>query len=390
MHLHVANASSCLSETRRQIAKRRQRPSDRVAFRCFTGWTVEGDESPAYYLACGRQKGSGRDMNGFVSHVSTLLVATPGKVTSNSGGTDNSLSLIALGGTIGVLAGVAVTLLGVFIQRRQSRTATGLDLLFRMLNQWDSEDMRSRRAEIAEMLLGFRTNGWPAKLDHRHREILDVLNFFEYLGFFVCVAKMVRCREAWSIFYPWACRYWYASTPIRTSLAERSPQSYAQYKKMMDGFLILYARGEVRGIQKLWQKRTRATPASATVDAFLRNEMRLAEVPPLSWRPKSQPARITGISPTSGSTRGGDPVTITGSGFRTATSVQFGRTPATMMQLRSDTEILCQSPQGTGTVDVRVETSTATAICDAIVFTYVRTFTAIVASLIQRRLTPRE
>jgi IPT/TIG domain/HYDIN/CFA65/VesB-like, Ig-like domain/Viral BACON domain len=74
---------------------------------------------------------------------------------------------------------------------------------------------------------------------------------------------------------------------------------------------------------------------------------------------------VTSISPASGSSNGGTNVTITGTGFSSATSVSFGRTPASNFNIVSDAQIIATSPAGSGTVDVTVTspggTSTASS-----------------------------
>jgi hypothetical protein len=82
---------------------------------------------------------------------------------------------------------------------------------------------------------------------------------------------------------------------------------------------------------------------------------------------------VTGISPPGGGTAGGTSVTIVGTGFTAATSVNFGSVniavpPATVT---SDFEIAVTSPQGTGVVDVTVTTPAGTsATSQADQFTY--------------------
>ena len=87
---------------------------------------------------------------------------------------------------------------------------------------------------------------------------------------------------------------------------------------------------------------------------------------------------VTSISPTSGSTNGGDSVVITGVGFTTATAVKFGTTAATSFVVNSDTQITAVSPAGTSTVDVTVTTpvgTTATSAADQ--FTYLPSVTGL-------------
>ena len=70
---------------------------------------------------------------------------------------------------------------------------------------------------------------------------------------------------------------------------------------------------------------------------------------------------VTGISPTMGSSAGGDTVVITGSGFTGATTVGFDVTSAADMTVDSDTQITATSPAGTGTVDITVTTPDGTS-----------------------------
>jgi hypothetical protein len=81
---------------------------------------------------------------------------------------------------------------------------------------------------------------------------------------------------------------------------------------------------------------------------------------------------VTGISPNSGPAAGGTVVTITGSGFTGATSVDFGTTPASGITVVSATTITADSPAGTGVANVTVTTpggTSATSTADQ--FTYV-------------------
>lgn len=62
---------------------------------------------------------------------------------------------------------------------------------------------------------------------------------------------------------------------------------------------------------------------------------------------------LTSLSPTTGSIAGGNNVTLTGTGFSTATDVFFGPNPASF-SLIDDTLISAVAPSGTGTVSVTV------------------------------------
>jgi hypothetical protein len=81
---------------------------------------------------------------------------------------------------------------------------------------------------------------------------------------------------------------------------------------------------------------------------------------------------VTAISPTSGPSKGGTTVTITGSGFTGATKVTFGKTAGKSLAVVDDTTITVRSPAGSsGAVAVKVTTPDGTsAAVAADLFTY--------------------
>lgn len=71
---------------------------------------------------------------------------------------------------------------------------------------------------------------------------------------------------------------------------------------------------------------------------------------------------VTSVSPTNGTVAGGNVITITGSGFTGATSVNLGFRPATLFNVINDSTISATVPAGTaGTVDVRVTAASQTS-----------------------------
>jgi len=70
---------------------------------------------------------------------------------------------------------------------------------------------------------------------------------------------------------------------------------------------------------------------------------------------------VSSLAPASGPPAGGTAVTITGTNFTGATSVQFGGVPATSFTVDSATQITATSPAATGTIDVTVTTSAGTS-----------------------------
>jgi hypothetical protein len=90
-----------------------------------------------------------------------------------------------------------------------------------------------------------------------------------------------------------------------------------------------------------------------------------------TYLPPPPPPTVTGLSPSSGTERGGTNVTITGSGFTKAQVVFFGGVVVTTFTVNSDGSITAVSPPGKGTVNVTVATASGTSsISSADVFTY--------------------
>jgi IPT/TIG domain-containing protein/glycine rich protein len=81
---------------------------------------------------------------------------------------------------------------------------------------------------------------------------------------------------------------------------------------------------------------------------------------------------VTGLSPASGATSGGAAVTLAGTNFTAATTVDFGTTPAMSFAVVSPTEITAHPPASSpGVVDVQVSTPSGTsAITPADDFTF--------------------
>jgi hypothetical protein len=83
--------------------------------------------------------------------------------------------------------------------------------------------------------------------------------------------------------------------------------------------------------------------------------------------PPSSAVSVTGVSPASGTTRGGTSVTITGTGFTAppaVTGVSFGGAAA-QFTIDSGTQITATSPPGTGTVHITVTTPAGTSAATA-------------------------
>jgi hypothetical protein len=83
------------------------------------------------------------------------------------------------------------------------------------------------------------------------------------------------------------------------------------------------------------------------------------------------PPTVTSISPTSGSTAGGDTITITGTNLTGATSITVGGNACTTFNVSSATSATCTTPAGTaGTASVVVTTSDGPSAANTL-FTYI-------------------
>jgi large repetitive protein len=87
---------------------------------------------------------------------------------------------------------------------------------------------------------------------------------------------------------------------------------------------------------------------------------------------------VTSVSPSSGPASGGTVVTIDGSGFTAASTVNFGTTAATNVTFVSATQISATAPAGAGLVDVTVTTASETsATSSSDQFSYVPSVTSV-------------
>ena len=71
---------------------------------------------------------------------------------------------------------------------------------------------------------------------------------------------------------------------------------------------------------------------------------------------------VSGVSPSSGPTTGGTPVTIYGTDFVAGSSVDFGGSASTSVSVTSPTTITAVSPAGAGVVNVTVRTPSGTSL----------------------------
>jgi len=105
-------------------------------------------------------------------------------------------------------------------------------------------------------------------------------------------------------------------------------------------------------------------PGEWSHNPYQYEEARVTMAQDLGFVSASALPTVTAISPATGPAAGGTTVTITGTGFTTASTVNFGSTAATFT-INSATQITAVSPAGIGTVDVTVFTPSGTSVTSA-------------------------
>lgn len=130
-----------------------------------------------------------------------------------------------------LLAGAAA-LIALSYFRNQARSASqtiGIDCLWKLIENWDSEVMRSRRARAARALSRKPEPEFT-------QDVLDVVNVFELVGFLVYEANVVAVPDAWANFSTWAGPYWCASEPVIAEQRSADPTLWEQYARLRRGF----------------------------------------------------------------------------------------------------------------------------------------------------------
>ena len=121
-----------------------------------------------------------------------------------------------------------------------------------------------------------------------------------------------------------------------------------RFSFVTDGVVIATAPAQAAGTVDVTVVSDAGTSATSSADEF-------------TYSAASGPA-VTAVTPNSGSTNGGDTVTITGSGFSGATAVTFGSTAAPAFTVLSDTTIVATAPaESAATIDITVTTPSGTS-----------------------------
>jgi hypothetical protein len=167
---------------------------------------------------------------------------------------------------IATIVGVLVAVIALIVDGRRTRLSLGLNNLWRLIEQWDHPDMRSRRAGVASALLAD-----PSGRDHLSDEALDVVNTFELLAFLVR-ARTLGIKHAWVNFSPWAIGWWYLYEPAIKGMQAEDSTLFEDYEWLVNRFIKYDAR-------RRHLDRERVIPQEKDLTDFL-------------WAEKGLPARV--------------------------------------------------------------------------------------------------
>ena len=201
--------------------------------------------------------------------VAALLTRFPNQnVTSTLAGTVAIIVALATAST------VLVSREAIREDEQRSRRVVGTDSLWRLWQQWDSDELLKLRAHVATNLLKS-----PPLFTARTGQLL---NFFERLGYLVCVKEVVDVGDAWHNFSPWVIAYWHRSLPYLETAWRHDRRQAQNYRSLIEAF-------------QPWQEADEHPTDAAQAAKVLGWEARI-------WPPPEEvaPAAIAALTPRSG------------------------------------------------------------------------------------------
>jgi len=176
---------------------------------------------------------------------------------------------------LAAVAAALVAVVAVIVQIRLALFTAGIDNLWRLSDQWDGPPMTAKRAIVATSLL----------MNVEPDEIVDVLGFFELLGYLVR-KRGVDSEAAWSFFSDQAIPYWLASQMSITKDRQTDKTYWVDFEWLFDLMIGIELR-------KRGMTRQQILPSSAALQDFLHEEERLGPGVhghgPRAWRRRGQP-----------------------------------------------------------------------------------------------------
>lgn len=135
-----------------------------------------------------------------------------------------SVDFNALAAWAAVVAALAAVV-ALWTESRRSRFALGVDLILKLDERFNSEEMRRARRAAAKSLL-----------DKTHTEADEVLDFFEMIGFLARRGALDE-KMIWETFFYWIYRYWHCAKEYIERQREGDPTLWANaahlYKRVV-------------------------------------------------------------------------------------------------------------------------------------------------------------
>jgi hypothetical protein len=129
-------------------------------------------------------------------------------------------------------------------QNEQVRLNLEVDLLLRLEDRFTSPRMLASRKRAARYIKDhFIVDGSLREVDRLNRDVWEVLNFYEDLGYFVTIGAVRPCT-AWRSVGLGSFAYWALSKPAIVKERERTkePNLYQDWERLMDRLFELSRR----------------------------------------------------------------------------------------------------------------------------------------------------
>jgi hypothetical protein len=154
-------------------------------------------------------------------------------------------------------AAVVVAFVAMIWQAKQTHASASVSNMWRFLDVWDSGEMHTIRAKASASL----------KVQGDADEIVDLLGFFEELGFLVR-RRSLGADTAWAMFSDWALPYWKAAEYFITEDRREDPTLWEEFAFLNRKLLSIES-------DRRRKPSSDVRPNKEDVDQLLRGESRL-------------------------------------------------------------------------------------------------------------------
>jgi hypothetical protein len=165
------------------------------------------------------------------------------------------------------LAGAVVAIIALIIQQCRARQIHSVDLIMKLIEQFDSDEFRKKRRKAAKVLL--------ARIDETDEqpgvpEVDDILNFFENMCYLQRIWVLSK-QLIWVNFYNWLHGYYHSAARY---IAETRRADVTGWKELCAVDKKL-ARIEEREVGRITKLRDKSSTEKDELKIFLSGEIRL-------------------------------------------------------------------------------------------------------------------